>query len=182
MKAIIYENYGSPDVLKVKDIQKPVPGDKEVLIEVKASTATAPDTQMRKGTPYIGRLYTGLGGPKRPIPGYDFAGVIEGVGKDVTRFRIGDRVFGGSTTLGGYAEYKCVSEDDMLVIIPAHMSFADAVPMGNSAVTALNFLKKANIAKGQKVLVNGATGAVGTYAVQLARYFGAEVTGVCSAA
>jgi len=181
MKAVINQQYGSPEVLKVMDIPKPVPGAHEVLIALKASTATTPDTQMRKGTPYIGRLYTGLVGPKRPISGYDFAGVVEAIGNGVKRFKPGDRVFGGSTTLGGYAEYKCVSENDVLLSIPEHLSFSDVVPMGNSAVTALNFLKKANITPGMKVLIYGASGAVGTYAVQLAVYFGAEVTGVCSA-
>lgn len=181
MKAVIYQQYGSPEVLKVRDMPKPMPAEQEVLIALKASTATTPDTQMRKGTPYIGRLYTGLRGPKRPVSGYEFAGVVEAVGKGVNRFKPGDRVFGGSTTLGGYAEFKCVSENDMLLLIPEHLSFSDVVPMGNSAVTALNFLKKANITPGMNVLIYGASGAIGTYAVQLAAYFGAEVTGVCSA-
>lgn len=181
MKAVIYLNYGSPEVFHVRDIPKPVPSEQEVLIALKASTATTPDTQMRRGSPYIGRLYTGLRGPKRQVSGYEFAGVVEAVGKEVTRFKPGDRVFGGSTTLGGYAEYTCVSEHDMLLLIPDHLSFSDVVPLGNSAVTALNFLKKAHLKPGMKVLIYGASGAIGTYAVQLADYFGAAVTGVCSA-
>lgn len=181
MKAIVYQKYGTPEVLKVKEVQKPTPKSDEVLIKLKASTATAPDTEMRKGMPYIGRLYTGIKVPKRSVPGYDFAGTIEATGENVSKFKIGDQVFGGSTKLGGYAEYTCISENDFLLKIPTHLSFEEVVPMSNSAVTALNFLKKGNIGPGQKILVNGASGGVGTYAVQLAKYFGAEVTAVCSA-
>ncbi|MBT32527.1 MAG: NAD(P)-dependent alcohol dehydrogenase [Thalassobius sp.] len=180
MKAIVYENYGSPEVLNLVEMEKPVPKDNEVLVAIKASTATAPDAQMRKGTPYIGRLYTGINGPKRKIPGYEFAGEVVAIGKNVKQFKTGDLVFGGSTTLGCYAEYKCIAEDDLILKIPAKLSFEDVVPLSNSAVTALNFLKIAKIKTGQKILIIGASGAVGSYAVQIANNYGADVTAVCS--
>ena len=158
MKAIEYTQYGSPDVLHLKDVSIPIPASDEVLIRIHATTATAADIMMRKGDPYIGRFYTGLKGPKRTIPGFEFAGEVVETGSAVTLFKIGDKVFGGTTTLGCYAEY-----------------------VNGSAITVMNFLKGlGNIKAGQRVLINGASGGLGTYAVQIAKYYGAEVTGVSS--
>lgn len=181
MKAIEYTRYGSPDVLQMKEIPLPTPKPNEVLIRIHASTATAADIMMRKGNPYIGRLYTGLKGPKRTILGFEFAGEVVGTGSAVTLFKIGDKVFGGTTTLGCYAEYACVSETDVLTTMPDNISYFEAAPVNGSAITVMNFLKGlGNIQAGQHVLINGASGGLGTYAIQIAKHYGAEVTGVCS--
>lgn len=181
MKAIVYTKYGSPEVLQLKDVEKPSPKSNEVLIRVYATTVTAADIMMRKGKPFIGRLYTGLKGPKRTIPGYEFAGEVIEVGSTVTLFKVRDKVFGGTTTLGCYAEYVCVSEKDVLTTMPENISYEEAAPVNGSAITVMNFLKRlGNIHKDQQVLINGASGALGTYAVQIAKHFGADVTGVCS--
>lgn len=181
MKAIVQQQYGSPGVLTLKEVDIPVPKPNEVLVRVHATTATAADMMMRKGKPYVGRLYTGLKGPKRIVPGFEFAGEVVATGKEVTLFKISDKVFGGTTSLGSYAEYVCVNENDVITTMPGNTSFAEAAPVTGSAITVMNFLLGlGKIKPGDKVLVNGASGALGTYAIQLAKHFGAEVTAVCS--
>jgi NADPH:quinone reductase-like Zn-dependent oxidoreductase len=184
MKAIICVKYGSADGLQLQKVEKPVPGADEVLVKIYATTVTAGDVVLRKlvwPLRILFRLFLGIG--KSNIFGHEFAGEIEAVGKDVTRFKAGDQVFATTGPGGGaYAEYKCLPEDGMLALKPANVSYAEAaaVPIGGN--TALYILKQANIQPGQKVLVYGASGSVGTYAVQLTKHFGAQVTGVCSTA
>jgi NADPH:quinone reductase-like Zn-dependent oxidoreductase len=182
MKAIVATGYGAPDVLKLQQVEKPQPKENEVLVKVHASSATTADGMMRTGKPYFGRLMTGLTKPKHAIPGTGFAGVVETVGKNVSTFKPGDRVF-GETTLGfsTNAEFVAVPENGVILPMPKNMSYAEAATYGDGHVTSLNFLKKiAQIKPGQKVLINGASGSLGTAAVQLAKFFGAEVTGVTS--
>jgi NADPH:quinone reductase-like Zn-dependent oxidoreductase len=184
MKAIVYKKYGSPDVLELSEVDKPVPKDNEVLIEVKATTVTAADCMMRRGDTVLSRILLGFAKPRKKfrILGTEFSGKIESVGSKVTKFKTGDEVyaFRGFGT-GCYAGYKCMSENGSISLKPHNMSFIEAASVVDGATTALFFLKeKANIREGQKVLINGASGSIGTFAVQIARYFGAEVTGVCS--
>lgn len=181
MKAIEYLNYGAANVFVLSEKAKPQPKANEVLVKVAASTVTAADIMMREGKPLIGRLYLGISRPKRTILGFEFAGEIVGLGSAVSEFKLGDRVFGGTTTLGCYAEYVCISVDDVITTMPENLSFAEAAPVSGSAITVLNFLAGiAKLQKNQKILIIGGSGALGTYAIQWAKLVGAEVTAVCS--
>lgn len=184
MKAIVYTKYGLPDVFQLREVAKPTPQDNEVLIRVHATTATAAEGMMRRGEPAWGRLILGFRKPRRTILGLELAGEIEAVGKDVQRLKRGDQVYGFTGfRLGAYAEYVCLPENGSLALKPANMTFEEAAAAVDGASTALFFLRdKAHIQSGHKVLINGAAGSIGTFAVQLAKHFGAEVTGVCSSA
>jgi len=179
MRAVIRTSFGSPDVLEIQEIEKPVPADDELLVRVHAASVNPADWYGMTGTPYVGRVEMGLRKPKSERLGVDFAGTVEAVGKDVTQFRPGDEVFGGRN--GAFAEYVCVREDRAVVSKPANVTFEEAAAVPIAAITALQGLRdKGGLQPGQKVLINGASGGVGTFAVQIAKALGAEVTGVCS--
>jgi len=179
MKAIVYCDYGSPDVLKLEDVEKPTPEDDAVLIRVRAASVNPLEWHVMRGTPYVVRVQAGLRKPKVIRLGIDFAGTVEAVGKNVKRFKPGDEVFGGTT--GAFAEFVAVREDRAVVVKPPNLTFEQAASVPIAAVTALQALRnKGKVQPGQKVLVNGASGGVGTFAVQIAKSLGAEVTGVCS--
>ncbi len=179
MKAAILDRYGPPDVVELREIDRPAPADDEVLVRVRAASVNPADWYGMTGTPYVGRAEMGLRKPKSNRLGTDFAGTVEAVGKDVTQFRPGDEVFGGRN--GAFAEYVCARADRGVALKPANVTFEEAAAVPIAALTALQGLRdKGQIQPGQKVLINGASGGVGTFAVQIAKSFGAEVTGVCS--
>ncbi len=179
MKAIVYRCYGSTDVLEFADVEKPQPADNEVLVKVVAASVNPLDWHFMRGTPYFMRLMSGLGTPNDTGVGVDFAGTIDAVGSNVTRFKPGDEVFGGGE--GAFAEYVTISEDGALAMKPANVTFEQAASAPIAALTALQALRDiGKLEPGQTVLINGASGGVGTFAVQIAKSFGAEVTGVCS--
>jgi len=179
MKAIVYRCYGSADVLGFEDVEKPTPADDEVLVKVVAASVNPLDWHYMRGSPYLMRLGIGLGAPNDTSLGVDFAGTVEAIGRNVKRFKPGDEVFGG--TSGAFAEYVTVREDRALALKPANMTFEQSASVPIAGITALQALRdKGKIAPGKKVLINGASGGVGTFAVQIAKSFGAEVTGVCS--
>ncbi|MGE5456795.1 MAG: NAD(P)-dependent alcohol dehydrogenase [Methanococcaceae archaeon] len=194
MKAVYCTRYGPPEVLQIVEVEKPAPGDNEVLIKVRATTVHIGDTKVRRLEPGLGpvrdlffkpmmRIMLGFKGPRNKILGMELAGDIEAVGKNVTLFKTGDPVFASTEfRMGAYVQYCCIPENGILAIKPDNMTYEEAAPVSNAGLIGLNSLRKAHIQKGQKVLIYGASGSVGTYAVQIARHFGAEVTGVCSAA
>lgn len=188
MKAVVYERYGPPEVLQLKEVEKPTPKDNEVLIKTHATTVTSADWRVRSlnvpaGFGLVMRLVFGISKPKQPILGSELAGVVESVGKDVRNFKIGDQVFAFSdASMGCHAEYKCMPQDGAVVLKPPSLSYGEAAALSFGGTTALDFLRRGKLQRGESVLVNGASGGVGTAAVQLAKHFGADVTGVCSTA
>jgi NADPH:quinone reductase-like Zn-dependent oxidoreductase len=188
MKAVVYRKYGSPDVLRIEEMAKPKPGDHEMLIKILAATVTAGDWRVRSlsmptGFGLIARLILGVLGPRQPILGSELAGQVESIGKNVTQFKVGDAVFAFTgARLGCHVEYKCMPESGTVALKPANLSFDVAAALSSGGTTALSFFRRGKLRSGEEVLINGASGGVGTAAVQLAKHFGAKVTGVCSTA
>ena len=180
MKAAIYSQYGRPEVVRLAEIEKPVAKDNEVLIKVSTSTVNRTDCGFRSANYFIVRFWSGLIRPRNPVLGCEFAGVIEGIGKNVTLFKPGDKVFGyNDTKFGGHAEYMTMAEDDSLTTLPENISFNEAAAITEGAHYALCDIRAAKISAGQQILINGATGAIGSAAVQLIKHLGAGVTAVC---
>lgn len=179
MKAFIFTNYGPPEVLRLVDIPKPTPGEKEILVKIHATTVNRTDNALIRAEPFIARFFTGLFKPKNAIPGSEFAGRVEAIGKNVTLFKTGDPVF-GFTGFGAHSEYISISEDAVVNTLPENMNFIEAAPLTEGAHYALNSIRSANIQDGQHVLINGATGAIGSAALQIIKAIGAEVTAVCN--
>lgn len=181
MKAIVYTKYGLPDVLQLKEVSKPVPDDNEVLIKICATTVNRTDCATVRAIPFFMRLFTGIFGPKKQVPGTDFAGIIEAAGKNVTTFKVGDKVFGfDDQGSGSHAQYMTIREDKGLATMPGNVTFEQATASTEGTHYAYNFIKKVDLKAGQKVLVNGASGAIGSAAVQLLKYFDLQVIAVCS--
>ncbi|MGB2876757.1 MAG: NAD(P)-dependent alcohol dehydrogenase [Dehalococcoidales bacterium] len=181
MKTIVYTKYGPPNVLQLKEVAKPAPRDNEVLIRIYATTVNRTDCATIRAIPFFARLLTGLFKPKKQIPGTEFAGIIEGIGENVKSFKVGDKVFGfDDTGSGSQAQYLTISEDKGLTTMPENITYEQAAASTEGAHYAYNFIKKVNLKSGQKVLVNGATGAIGSAAVQLLKYFGVNVSAVCN--
>ena len=183
MKAVVYKQYGSPEVLQLMDVEKPMPKNNEILLSIKATAVNSGDIRLRKADPFAVRFLSGLIKPKINILGSVFSGEVESIGKDVTFFKVGDYVFGHTDMrFGAYSEFKCFPENASLALKPANITHIEAATIPFGGTTALHFIKKADIKSGQKVLIVGASGAVGSAAVQLAKSYGAHVTGVCSTA
>lgn len=181
MRSIQYNNYGAPEVLQLKEAEIPTPKSSEVLIRIHATGVSSGDVRLRKADPFGVRFMFGLFAPKNPVLGFVVAGQVEAIGKNVSKFKVGDQVFGTTgMRFGAYAEYVALHQDSVLAIMPTEITYAEAAAIPFGGTTALYFLTKGKIQKGQKVLIYGASGALGTSAVQLARHFGAEVTAVCS--
>lgn len=188
VKAIVYETYGPPDVLRLKEVEKPIPKQNELLIKTHATTVTSGDCRLRSinmpfGFGFVSRLVFGISKPRQRILGVEIAGEVESVGKDVSKFTVGDQVFALSDSgMGCHAEYKCMPEDGAVALKPRNLTFDETVALSFGGTTALDFFRTGKLRSGEKLLVNGASGAVGTAAVQLAKHFGADVTGLCSTA
>jgi NADPH:quinone reductase-like Zn-dependent oxidoreductase len=184
MKAVVYDRYGPPDVLRIQDVPEPIPARDEVLVRIRATGVTRSDAHLRAGEPFVSRFASGLRRPKRPILGHELAGEVESVGADVTEFAVGDRIFGALPYLalatGAHAEYMCVPERFPITHMPAGMSFEQAGGVGDGALLTLNSLGPAEPLEGKHILVYGASGSIGTAGVQLAKHFGAHVTAVCN--
>jgi NADPH:quinone reductase-like Zn-dependent oxidoreductase len=179
MRAVVYDRYGPPDVLRLEEVERPRPKEDEVLVRIHATTVNRTDCGWRSAKPFIGRYFTGIRRPKRRILGSELAGEVEAVGAAVSQFKVGDHVF-GVNYFGAHAEFVCVQEDRPLAHKPAGMTFEEAAAVSDGAILALTALRKGNLRKGQKILIYGASGSIGTAAVQLAKHFEADVTAVCN--